>query len=66
MYSGYEESICWNCMNSVPDDDERGCPWSLFGEPVEGWEATPSYISANGVQCARSYCVHRCPLFREG
>lgn len=66
MNKDYQETICWLCNHSIPDTNDRGCPWSILGEPVEGWDATPTYIYQNGESLARSYCVHKCPRFERG
>lgn len=36
----YEDSsvLCWYCENCVPNQEgTRGCSWSRFLKPVEGW-----------------------------
>lgn len=53
----FEENICWECIHSVPNLCDRGCPWSMFFEPVDGWDATPT---ADG-----GYLIKGCPMFRE-
>lgn len=35
-------SLCWKCVNAVPDNNGHGCSWSRGLEPVEGWMALPS------------------------
>lgn len=65
------ETLCWNCIHSVPTlDGERGCPWSRAGEQVEGWTATPTevYIQRqfNGEKISRtvrSFRITHCPMF---
>lgn len=65
MNKDYQETICWLCKHSVPNTEDRGCSWSMFGEPVEGWDATPTEIIGS-VYNERSYCVHKCPCFERG
>lgn len=64
-------TLCWKCVHSVPSaDGTHGCPWSVEGEPVEGWTATPTTITVqryrdgtNHPSQVRSYHVQRCPRF---
>lgn len=46
--------LCWDCKKAC-----AGCMWSLAGEPIPGWTATPTR-DGNGVE---SYCVTACPEF---
>lgn len=65
------QTICWSCANAVPDRaGKRGCTWSRYGRPVEGWTAdavmqytSSSYKGNYGVQ---SYRVRLCPKFVKG
>ena len=53
-------------------DGERGCPWSLKGEPVEGWSAIRRDIRLQSpkkkdkARSVESYLVVACPLYRPG
>ena len=49
--------LCWNC-STCP----KTCPWLDRGEPVEGWEAVPTYIPQN-IGYEHSYNITACPLF---
>lgn len=62
-------TICWECANAVPDRNiGRGCSWSLYGEPVEGWTAERTKIKNRGkvAEESNSYQVIACPEFVEG
>lgn len=48
--------LCWDCKKAC-----CGCMWSLAGEPIPGWTATPT-VDANGV---KSYLVTECPEFER-
>lgn len=65
MKQDYQETICWLCKHSVPDEIDRGCSWSMFFEPVEGWDATETEVIGS-VYKENSYCVHKCPKFERG
>ena len=43
MNKDYRETLCWTCKHAVPNE-VCGCSWSMFGEPVEGWQATKTII----------------------
>lgn len=58
-YTAPEFTKCWTCQNAT-----GGCTWSMFGEPVKGWIATPEHISANG-EFADTYHIHNCPEYRK-
>lgn len=56
-------TICWSCGNCTK------CDWSK-GIPMEGWEATPTKIknispSTGKVYYTDSFCVRKCPQFKE-
>lgn len=58
-----EGSLCWDCVDAVPDRRGYGCPWSLEEKPIRGWDAERRDLpSVKG----KSYFVHTCPLFVEG
>ena len=63
-------SLCWYCANAVPSrDGERGCSWSVEGNPVPGWKASKRKIRArswHGVKVIDTFFVRKCPMFREG
>lgn len=65
MNKDYQETICWLCKHAVPNTEDRGCSWSMFGEPVPGWDATPTEI-VGSVYNEHSFCVHACPCFERG
>ena len=48
------ESICFDCKNGA-----CGCSWSMWFQPVNGWEAIPELYD-NG---KRTYTVLKCPQF---
>ena len=54
---GNKETLCWTCKNAY-----GGCKWSDYFEPVEGWEATKTYIDHEDVE---SYLVNSCPLYKR-
>lgn len=67
------QTLCWSCANAVPSaDGERGCPWSLKGEPVEGWSAIRRDIRLQSTgkkdkaRSVESYLVVACPRYRLG
>ena len=59
------DSLCWDCQNAVPNKEGRGCSWSRYLRPVEGWKAKTRVISSmgNGVRPYVSYNVRECPEF---
>lgn len=64
-------TLCWYCANAVPSrDGERGCPWSVEGNPVEGWSATGKTIKCKRSGCKdkmmQTFFVRKCPLYVEG
>lgn len=50
-------TLCWRCQRAVKE-----CPWSANFEPVPGWEAEETLISASYAPI-HSYLVKKCPLF---
>ncbi len=64
-YGRISGTLCFDCQRSVPTKDDHICPWSLSGQPVPGWNATPTeYGKVKGKDhVMKSYCVHTCPLF---
>ena len=59
-------TLCWCCLNSVPDRNERGCSWSRELHPVDGWRVTPRTIMYDA-KPKTTYIVHGCPQYkREG
>lgn len=58
---------CWDCGNAC-----GGCSWSARGEPVPGWDATPTSrvlkVGGKGKNRTRvetSFVIHTCPKFRR-
>lgn len=63
-------TLCWECVNAVPDRCGHGCAWSRKLQPVEGWEAehtvTKHHDSFYGVHYDEGYRVIRCPEYVKG
>lgn len=57
-----EEQLCFTCQHAVPNEVDRGCPWSMFGEPVPGWDAVERFIPQNRT-CKSTYNIKSCPLY---
>jgi len=56
-------SLCWFCYNSYPTfHSERGCSWSRYFKPVEGWEAE-AVANSNPGNVGISYRVIKCPEY---
>lgn len=53
------DQLCWWCVNSVPEHG-RGCSWSKWLVPVEGWTAERSLKTTLPYETWR---VIRCPEF---
>lgn len=54
-----KDTLCWTCMNAVPDINGAGCRWSRRGKPIDGW--TADYIEKS---CAEgSYMIKECPEY---
>jgi hypothetical protein len=62
------DSLCWCCENAVPDKDgKRGCEWSRYKQPVEGWEVSQvARVQDAKGRLVPSYTVARCPKFKRG
>lgn len=62
------DTLCWKCKNATT----AGCSWSDKFIPVEGWDATPTYLKRGYTlkgekkEFESSYIVHSCPLFERG
>lgn len=54
------DTICWDCKKSG-----GLCSWSSNLTPVEGWEIKETWIKFPE-KIVPSYCVLRCPEFKEG
>ena len=52
------QSMCFKCANAVPTR-RTGCPWSKYGEEVEGWRVVVDK-KRDGIN---SVWVQKCPLF---
>lgn len=60
------ETLCWCCKNAIPDGGLKGCEWSVYRQPVPGWEADKTVLSDQGGYKTWSYIVKRCPKFVRG
>lgn len=69
---GFERTLCENCQNAVPNaDSSRGCNWSMYFKPVEGWNAVPTIIrqgqydsfGTKKMKTTHSFHVIDCPEF---
>lgn len=58
------ESICWGCKNAVPGNG-KGCRWSVYLKPVDGWKATPTEHKCVR-KTTKGFCVLECPEFEKG
>ena len=54
---GYTEQLCWTCQKAT-----GGCQWSRRGKPIDGWDAKPAVVHANGVPLP-SYAIVGCPEY---
>jgi len=59
-YTKEEYTKCWTCSNAC-----GGCSWSREAKPVKGWRAEKTFLPAN-LDCAESYMVYDCPLYKKG
>lgn len=64
-------TLCWHCQNSVPSaDGSKGCEWSLYLQPVPGWDAIPrtirNRVKKGESSITKSFHVIFCPRFKEG
>lgn len=57
-------TLCWKCINAVPKG-RRGCSWSRYRLPVDGWTAKPTRFKKSEDAYTDSYFVTACPEFRE-
>lgn len=58
----HKPNICFDCQNSVPNGEDRGCPWSERLEPVPGWTAKKIVRDINW-HPFETYEITACPLF---
>ena len=63
-----KDTICWMCANAVPNNKGRGCNWSCYGKPVEGWTAVNTVVAGmrlpdNTFEQLPTYRVDKCPQF---
>lgn len=58
-------TLCNWCLHSVPNGRDRGCVWSNFLKPVEGWIATAVHRPQVFTRSSDTFCVHECPQFYE-
>lgn len=56
-----KDTLCWTCKKATGGGD---CPWANHFKPVDGWDATPTYIKTVG-KVEPSYIVNECPLFER-
>lgn len=64
MIGRYKQTLCWQCLNSVPSvDGERGCSWSRTLTPVKGWKATKLKELSLDLK-KPAYRVEACPEFQ--
>ena len=63
-------SLCWCCEKAVPkkaaNGEREGCSWSLYFQPVVGWDATEGKFKHDNGEDVKTYCVHSCPEFKRG
>lgn len=69
-------SLCWYCRHAVPkkiidrhtyeEHYVRGCAWSIYKQPVEGWDAEKSEITGGNGNRITCYYVKYCPMFERG
>ena len=56
MGNSYKQ-ICWQCKKCL-----KGCSWSRYFKPVDGWSAIPVVIKNYGYK-TKSYKILHCPEF---
>lgn len=69
-----DQTICWRCRHAVPKINSRtgevryvrGCPWSIYRQPVIGWDAEERMLPGHNGRRMRSFLVKSCPMFEEG
>ena len=54
---------CARCIHSTNSDK---CPWATRFDPVPGWDAVPTVLSANQSYRQGSYHIKFCPLYEKG
>lgn len=69
-------TLCWLCRHAVPKTVEnkktgevkyvRGCEWSIYQQPVPGWDAERSEMIIRKGKKVHSYFVNSCPKFERG
>lgn len=55
------QQLCWNCKRACNTAGHK-CPWADRGEPIEGWNATPTRWKDRDIEM-RSFDITECPLF---
>ena len=64
------ETLCWCCANAVPKVNKLGeldgCEWSLYRQPVPGWDAEKMRLSEQEISDIITYLVNDCPKFKRG
>lgn len=60
------DTLCWCCKHAIPING-NGCEWSMYKQPVEGWEVSEIKLvmQPNG-KMVYTYKVERCPKFERG
>ncbi len=66
--AGKQDTICWGCANAVPNNKGRGCEWSKYKKPVDGWVAVPTVVAGarlhdDTFQQIPSFKVEECPKY---
>lgn len=63
-------SLCWCCKKAVPKRNSlgeiEGCSWSMYFQPIPGWDATPGRFKHEDGKDVITYCVNSCPEFERG
>lgn len=67
---------CWKCRHAVPktiidlrtgeQKYIRGCPWSIYRRPVDGWVAEKSELMSAKGKPLTTYYVESCPMYERG
>ena len=58
------KTLCWKCVHAVPHG-ERGCSWSVYKIPVDGWDAMEDVLRVSPKYSVISYNVKSCPQFER-
>lgn len=58
-----KDTLCRECRKATGGEY---CPWVNKFKPVDGWTATPTIVKMGADRTAKSFEVHKCPLFVEG